>query len=209
MAGGRRTLAIIDDHEALNHGISVLLERRGFVVVGAATDAGSGEELLLREKPELALIDLGLPDMGGDALIRNLRRQLTDVRFVVYTGLADPVRLGDALSCGAEGFVGKPASFGALVDALRAVARGERCLDPELSTLIEAGRGSAAGVLSDREGEVLKLLASGLTGEKIAEKLVLSPETIRTHIRNAMAKLEARTRTEAVVRAMQRKEISS
>ncbi len=102
--------------------------------------------------------------------------------------------------------VAKPAGLDVLVDALREVWRGGRYFDRSFAVNGANGNGSEK-TLSRREAEVLTLLAQGLTGEQIAKRLVLSPETVRTHIRNAMEKLDARTRTEAVVVALEREEI--
>jgi DNA-binding NarL/FixJ family response regulator len=107
--------------------------------------------------------------------------------------------------CGANGFVAKPGGLSVLVEGLREVWRGGSYRDPALVKLSRTSTQSR--LLSRREAEVLELLSTGLTGEQVAERLVLSPETVRTHIRNGMNKLEARTRTEAVVRALERGEI--
>jgi DNA-binding NarL/FixJ family response regulator len=109
---------------------------------------------------------------------------------------------------GARGLVAKPAGLPALVEALRKVWRGGRYFDPRFSPKAVDGA-LPAKALSGRESEILALLARGLTGEEIAQRLVLSPETVRTHVRNAMGKLEARTRTEAVVKALELGEIQT
>src|SRR5207253_5851787 len=131
-------------------------------------------------------------------------------KFVIYTGLSDPDLLGAAFRSGARGLVTKPAGLSVLVDALREVWRGGRFFDPRFAEERNGGNGNgAARALSEREAEILAMLARGLTGEEIAQRLVLSPETVRTHVRNAMSKLEARTRTEAVVKALEREEIQT
>ena len=135
--------------------------------------------------------------------------QANGTKFVIYTGLDDPDLLGAAFRSGARGLVAKPAGLSVLVDALREVWRGGRYFDPRFAQAATATADGAAKALSGREAEILTLLARGLTGEEIAQRLVLSPETVRTHVRNAMAKLEARTRTEAVVKALEREEIQS
>ena len=118
----------------------------------------------------------------------------------------DAQTLRDALDTGAEAVVLKPGGLGALVDALRAVARGERHVDPAIAEILQT-TGDAPRLLTKREREVFALLAQGQSGEEIASELSLWAETVRTHVRNAMAKLQARTRTEAVVRALATGEI--
>jgi DNA-binding NarL/FixJ family response regulator len=206
MASATPSLVLIDDHVALRDGLEVLLERRGFRVLAAANTAGAGEEAIVEHSPGVAIIDLDLPDEPGMALIKRLVARGGDSKFLVYTGLTDPSLLAEALDSGADGFVAKPGGLSVLIEGLREVSRGGSFRDPSLVKLSRLG-GSAPRLLSRRESEILELLSTGLTGEEIAERLVLSPETVRTHVRNAMGKLDARTRTEAVVRALEREEI--
>jgi DNA-binding NarL/FixJ family response regulator len=156
--------------------------------------------------PDVVVIDLGLPDEPGLVLVRRLLAKRPDLRIVIYTGLEDAALLGEALECGALGVMLKGSPITEVLDALRAARRGERYIDSRLAALLE-DREDLPAILTKREREVFDLLAGGLTGEEIAVRLVLSPETVRTHVRNAMRKLEARTRTEAVVQAIERREI--
>lgn len=209
-ANGSPSLVLVEQHEALRDGLAVLLERRGFSVLGCATTAADGEELISEQHPDLAVVGVDLPDERGTELVRRLNGRGTEAKFVIYTGLTDPDLLGAAFRSGARGLVAKPAGLSMLVDALREVWRGGRYFDSRFAPRPDNGNGNGAEkALSDRESEILAMLARGLTGEEIAQRLVLSPETIRTHIRNAMGKLEARTRTEAVVKALQREEIQA
>jgi DNA-binding NarL/FixJ family response regulator len=197
---------LVEHHEALRDGLAVPLERRGFKVLGCATTAARGEEVIAQEQPDLAVVGIDLPDERGTELVRRLSGR-EKAKFVIYTGLTDPDLLGAAFRSGARGLVAKPAGLSVLVDALREVWRGGRYFDRSFT---ENGNGNGHGgnkVLSSRESEILAMLADGLTGEEIAQRLVLSPETVRTHVRNAMKKLQARTRTEAVVKALDREEI--
>lgn len=209
-ANGSPSLVLVEQHEALRDGLAVLLERRGFSVLGCATTAADGEELIGEQHPDLAVVGVDLPDERGTELVRRLNGRGAGSKFVIYTGLKDPDLLGAAFRSGARGLVAKPAGLPVLIDALREVWRGGRYFDPRFAPQSGNGNGNgAAKALSDRESEILAMLARGLTGEEIAQRLVLSPETIRTHIRNAMGKLEARTRTQAVVKALQREEIQT
>ena len=202
---GSPSLVLVEHHEALRDGLAVLLERRGFEVRGCATTAAHGEELIAQRKPDVVVVGVQLPDERGTELVRRLNESPPCPKFVIYTGLEDPDLLEAAYRSGAQGLVAKPAGLSVLVDALREVWRGGRYFDRSFAR--KNGNGSAQKTLSARESEILSMLAQGLTGEEIARRLVLSPETVRTHIRNAMEKLDARTRTEAVVKALEREEI--
>jgi DNA-binding NarL/FixJ family response regulator len=200
-AGGNPSLVLVEQHEALRDGLAVLLERRGFSVLGRATTAARGEEVIREQRPDVAVVGIDLPDERGTELVRRISGNGVGSKCLIYTGLNDPALLEAAYRAGARGLVAKPAGLSVLVDALREVWRGGRYFDPSF----RKGNGNGAEVtkaLSSRESEILGLLAEGLTGEEIAKRLVLSPETVRTHIRNAMEKLTAKTRVEAVVKAL-------
>ncbi|HET8954744.1 MAG TPA: response regulator transcription factor [Solirubrobacterales bacterium] len=205
-ASGSPSLVLVEHHEALRDGLAVLLERRGFEVRGCATTAARGEEVIAERRPDMAVVGVDLPDERGTELVRRMSDRPPCPKFVIYTGLNDPDLLEAAYRSGARGLVAKPAGLSTLVEALREVWRGGRYFDR--SFVRSNGNGeTSAKALSARESEVLGFLADGLTGEEIARRLVLSPETVRTHIRNATEKLEARTRTEAVVKALEREEL--
>jgi len=199
-ASGSPSLVLVEQHEALRDGLAVLLERRGFDVLGCATTAARGEEVIRENCPDLAVVGVDLPDERGTELVRRISGNGVGSKCVIYTGLNDPDLLEAAYRAGARGLVAKPQGLPVLVDALREVWRGGRYFDPSFRK--GSGEDGETRSLSSRESEILGLLADGLTGEQIAKRLVLSPETVRTHIRNAMEKLEARTRVEAVVKAL-------
>lgn len=207
-ANGGPSLVLVEHHEALRDGLAVLLERRGFEVRGCATTAARGEEVIAQRHPDLAVVGVELPDERGTELVRRLSQQPPCPKFVIYTGLDDPDLLEAAYRSGARGLVAKPAGLPVLVDALREVWRGGRYFDRSFAKG-QADGSAAERKLSRRESEILTMLAEGLTGEEIARRLVLSPETVRTHVRNAMEKLDARTRVQAVVMALDREEIKT
>ena len=201
-------VVIVDDHVALRRGMELLLRRAGHHVVGTADDAEAGEALILRRKPDVALVDLALPGMSGAELTRSLLKEDPGVRIILYTGAADERQLLDALDAGAAGLALKSGDPQELEQAILTVAAGGDYLDPRLTPLLAKNGNGRDKTLSPREREILGLLSQGLSGEEAATQLFLSPETVRTHVRNAMTKLGAATRAHAVALALQRGEIS-
>jgi DNA-binding NarL/FixJ family response regulator len=188
--------------------MELLLRRAGHHVVGTADDAEAGGALILRRRPDVALVDLALPGMSGAELTRSLLKEDPDLRIVLYTGAADERQLLDALDAGAAGFALKSGDPEELEDAIRSVAAGGDYIDPRLTPLLAKGANGRTKTLSPREREIMGLLSQGLSGEEAAKQLYLSPETVRTHVRNAMGKLDAATRAHAVALALQRGEIT-
>lgn len=202
------TVVLVEDHLALREGIKLLLGYRGHVIAGAAGDARSGGELIRAKRPDVALVDIRLPDASGAQLTRELLEDDPELGVLIYTGIGDEEELGEALACGARGFALKSGSPEELTAAIHAVAAGGTYMDPRLApSLLARLEANSAHDLSPREREILELLADGLTGAQVAQLLFVSPETVRTHIRNAMTKLHAHTRAHAVVLALREKEI--
>jgi DNA-binding NarL/FixJ family response regulator len=207
-SNGGLNLVLVDDHVALRKGIELLLRREGWSVVGVAGNADEGYQVIRSRRPDVALIDIALPGENGVALTERLLRGDPDLGVLLYTGLNDHEALLSALDCGARGFALKAGPPDELMAAVRAVGHGGEYLDPRLRPLVLARSATErVGVLSPREREVLHLLADGMTGEQVAERLVISTETVRTHVRNAMAKLEANTRVHAIAIALRQGEI--
>jgi DNA-binding NarL/FixJ family response regulator len=201
-------VVVVDDHVALRRGMELLLRREGYHVVGTADDAEQAEQLILRRRPDVALVDLALPGENGAALTRRLLDHDPELRIILYTGSADEDELLDGLGAGAAGFALKSGDPNELKQAIRTVAEGGDYIDPRLTPLLRRA-GTGRKLLSPREREILELLAHGLSGEDAAKQLYLSSETVRTHVRNAMSKLDASTRVHAVALAMQRGEINA
>ena len=202
------TVVIIEDHLALRKGLELLLRGTEFGVIGTADDAEEGQRLIERRQPDVAIVDIGLPGSSGLDLTRKIVATYPDVGVLLYTGIGDQDTLVRALDSGARGFALKAGSPDELLEAIRAVAAGKSHVDERLRPLLLARfTTERIGVLSPREREVLDLLAQGLNGEEVAARLVLSPETVRTHVRNAMEKLEASTRVHAVAIALRQGEI--
>ena len=201
-------VVIVEDHVALRRGLELLLRDTECKVIGTADDAEAARSLVERRRPEVAIIDINLPGESGIELTRNLLSDNPDLGVLLYTGINDQDTLSMALDCGARGFALKAGPPEELLTAIRAVAAGETYVDQRLRPLLLARLTTdRIGVLSPREREVLDMLAKGMTGEQVAVELSLSPETVRTHVRNAMDKLEAHTRVHAVAIALRQGEI--
>lgn len=197
-----RTILLVGDHAAVRAGISLVLERAGFAIAGATTSAQEARALARAHRPDVVVVDLALGDDACVDLAADLLARRPGLGVLFHTGVADAATLHLARATGVRGFALKPAGADELVRAVTVVAGGGTYVDPRLEELAGPPR-----VLTPRERTVLARLAEGLTGEQIAAELGLSPETIRTHVRNAMEKLGARTRAHAVVLALQRGEI--
>jgi DNA-binding NarL/FixJ family response regulator len=201
-------LLVVEDHPALRQGLELLLGRQGCVVVGSAGRAADAWNLIRERRPDVSVIDVNLPDESGVALARRLLADDPELGVLLYTGAEDRETLSQALDCGARGFAVKAAPPNELIDAIRTIARGGAYIDPRLKPMVHARSNcEKEHALSPREREILDLLSKGLTGEDAAARLFLSPETVRTHVRNAMQKLEANTRTHAIALALQQGEI--
>lgn len=195
---------VVDDDAQLRSLVGELLELAGFEVVAVAGDYdGALAASVSAPRAELAVVDLRLGGKSGVALTRALTAE--GIRVLVYTGGDDRESLRAALQAGAAGLASKMDPVTQLAGALAAVAAGETYVAPRLAELLPRDTG---GTLTPREREVLFLLATGLTNEQLAAELGLSAETTRTQIRNAMRKLGAHTRVEAVTLAASRGEIT-
>ncbi len=196
-------LVLIEDHQALREGLELLLDREGLDVVGTAGTAGEGRELIERLAPDVALVDIRLGEESGITLTKTLVDADPERRIVLYTGSSEIELLISGLDSGARGYALKDGTPSELTTALTTVASGGTYVDPRLHPALLSRRATQTQrVLSKREREIMDLLAQGLTGEQVAERLFLSPETIKTHIRNAMNKLEANTRVHAIAIAL-------
>jgi DNA-binding NarL/FixJ family response regulator len=180
-----------------------VLEDNGIEVVGRARD---GEEALAKvetRKPTVALVDLRMPRLSGIELARRARRSAPETAVILYTAHGERALLTEALDAGARGFLLKEAPLSDLVRAVEMVAAGQTYVDPGLAGVLASSDAAAKATrLTQRERDVLRLLADGLSNEEIGKRLFISPETVRTHVRKAMDKLDADTRTQAVATAL-------
>ncbi len=202
------TCVIADDHPAMLTAIADTLERSGVDIVGRASD---GEEALAQieaKQPRVALVDVRMPRLSGIEVAQKAASVAPNTSIVFYTAYGDRALLSEALDVGARGFVLKEAPLPDLVRAVERVAAGEAYVDPVLAGVLVSAHSDKIPSLTQREREVLRLLADGLSNEEIGKRLFISPETVRTHVRKAMAKLEADTRTHAVATALRQSLIS-
>jgi DNA-binding NarL/FixJ family response regulator len=200
---------VIDDHLGIRKGVELLLGQAGMRVAGVASHLEEARALLARRRHDVALIDVHLGSDSSVGLVEELLRRDPHAAIVLYTGyIGADAGLAEAVRAGARGFVLKSSPAPLLIHALRAVAAGGSYIDPDLASVLSHDADSSRlGKLSPREREILNLLADGLTGQAIAERLFLSPETVRTHVRNAMTKLGAKTRVQAVALVVQERHV--
>ena len=208
-AAGGATVVVADDHPAMLASVVEVLGRNGFEVVGRAGDGQQALALIESLRPRLALVDVQMPRPSGIEVAVRSAAAAPETAVVFYTAFGDRALLSEALDAGVRGFVLKEAPLVDLVRALERVVAGEAYVDPVLAGALVSGRlVERVPALTQREREVLRLLADGLPNEEIGKHLHISPETVRTHVRKAMAKLEADTRTQAVAIALRQSIIS-
>jgi DNA-binding NarL/FixJ family response regulator len=189
---------VVDDHIVMRRGIELLLRSEGMRIAGVAGSVDGAREILTRRDYDVALIDIRLGAESALGLVAELLRSDPAAAIVLYTGYIDS-GLADAVRLGARGFVLKTSPSAGLLAALRAVASGGAYVDPDIAALVSAGSDlSRLALLTSREREIFELLAQGLSGQAVAERLFVSLETVRTHIRNGSNKLGAATRVQAV-----------
>jgi DNA-binding NarL/FixJ family response regulator len=192
---------IADDHPALLQAVSEFLEASGFELVASAPDGVRAVALARETNPDAAVVDFRMPRLAGIELIAQLREATPDTRIVVYTAEADEAVVRAALGAGASAILLKESPLPDLTRALEAVLAGSTYLDPALAGYA-VGADVSRPMLTERESQVLALLAEGLSHEEIGARLSISSETVRTHVRKACDRLGASTRTEAVAKAL-------
>ncbi|HXF70456.1 MAG TPA: response regulator transcription factor [Thermoflexus sp.] len=208
MSHPRIRVLLADDHPAVRTGIRQFLERDPAIEVVA--EAGSGEEalaLIARHRPDVVILDLRMPGLSGLEVLRRLRAEHPEVRVLVLTAYDDDPYIFAALRAGARGYLLKTAGPEDLIRGVRMVYAGRSVLDPTVAERLmeELGRPEAEGEperLTERELEVLRLAARGLTNRAIGFQLGISERTVHSHMINIFAKLGVSTRTEAVLKAI-------
>ena len=206
------TVAIVDDQELVRAGFRLIIESAGDLdVVGEAANGEEAVALVAQHGPDVVLMDVRMPVMDGIEATRRIGAAGSSSRVIVLTTFDLDEYVHEALRAGASGFLLKDTPAATLLDAIRVVAQGEALLAPSVTRrLIErfantpssnAPPPKSLDVLTEREREVLGLIAKGLSNQQIAEELVMSPATAKTHVSRIMTKLHARDRAGLVVLA--------
>ena len=194
------TCVIADDHPAVLDSLTRVLESNGVSVVAQVRDGDDAVRAIEALEPDVAVVDVRMPGLSGMAVARKVARRTA---VILYTGHSNRTLAVEALDVGVRGFVLKEAPLADLVRAIDTVSSGGVYVDPVVAgTLATGDKPGQLRLLSQREREVLRLLADGLRNEDIGRRLHITAETARAHIRNAMRKLDADTRTQAVATAL-------
>jgi NarL family two-component system response regulator LiaR len=206
--GPRIRVLLADDHPVVRQGLRTFLELQDDVeIVGEAGDGAEAVAVAARALPDVVLLDLVMPGMDGVDAIRGVRSASPGTRVVVLTTFSDDRKVVDSIKAGAAGYLLKDVRPPDLAEAVRAVHRGESVLHPRVGgklmrEVARPPRACAVESLSERELDVLRLLATGLPNREIAARLVLSEKTIKTHVSSILAKLEVSDRTQAALYAV-------
>ena len=200
------TVFLVDDHEVVRQGVRSLLEAAGDLdVVGEADSVQTGLARILAVRPQVAVLDVRLPDGNGVELCREIRSRMPEVACLMLTSYSDDEALFEAIIAGAAGYVLKQVRGSELIDAVRRVARGEHLLDPAVTHRLmrklsnPAGEDQRLASLTTREREVLDLIGEGFTNRQIGEKLFLAEKTVKNYVSGLLSKLGMERRTEAAV----------
>lgn len=199
------TVLIVDDHAVVRQGLHALLATSdGIQVVGEATDGREAIEAVERLNPDVTLMDVVLPHVDGPAAISAILRGDPEAKIVALSGYDIDERILGALRAGALGYLSKSSSQEALLEAIRQVARGRASLPADLTRrlLTRLKPQTPNEALSEREVDILRQIAKGLSNRQTAEQLQISEGTVRTHVSNILAKLGAENRVEATLFAL-------
>jgi DNA-binding NarL/FixJ family response regulator len=196
------TCLIADDHEVVREGLRLALSRSPRIrVIGEASDGKSAITLTERRRPDVVIMDLRMPDMDGLEATEVILSKTPETAVLIFTAYGERSLMQRGLESGARGYILKETPHETLIRAVEKVAGGDTFVDPALMAEFIAGRGQME-VLTPREREILQLLADGMSNVDVAAKLFISQETVKSHVRHILAKLEADTRTQAVAIAL-------
>ncbi len=196
------TCLIVDDHEVVREGLRLSLSRAPHIrVIGEASDGEQAIGLVERRKPDVVVMDVRMPGMDGLEATKQITEKVPGTAVLIFTAFSERSLLARGLDSGAKGYILKEAPHETLLRAVERVARGEGYVDPALMPAFLAGKDQAE-MLTAREREILQLLADGMSNADVAAKLFISQETVKSHVRHILTKLEADTRTQAVAIAL-------
>jgi two-component system response regulator DevR len=206
VSAARIRVFLLDDHEVVRRGVRDMLETaRDLVVVGEATTAAEALELVPQLRPDVAVLDVRLPDSDGVTVCRELRSQMPKLACLMLTSFADDEALVEAIMAGASGYVLKQIRGADLVSAIRTVASGQSMLDAgttaQVMERLRTGARSADPLssLTEQERRILDLIGEGLTNRQIGERLFLAEKTVKNYVSSLLAKLGMQRRTQAAV----------
>ena len=194
-------VVVADDHSVVREGLAQLLSTAADVeLVGAAANGSEAVEVVDRERPDVVLMDLSMPEVDGAEATRRILAADPGARVVVLTSFADDRHILEALQAGAIGYVLKHAEPDELLGAIRAAAAGDAPLDPKAArVLLESKRVRSDQQLSTREVEVLRLVAAGLANKLIARRLGIAERTVKAHLTNIFTRIDVTDRTQAAL----------
>ena len=196
------TVLIVDDHEVVREGLRLSLSRTPHIrVVGEAADGNAAIDLAERRKPNVVIMDVRMPGMDGLDATKELIEREPNTAVLIFTAYSERSLLARGLESGAKGYILKEAPHDTLVRAIEKVAGGDSFIDPALMPAFLSGK-DREDMLTAREREILQLLADGMSNADVAQRLFISQETVKSHVRHILAKLEADTRTHAVAIAL-------
>jgi DNA-binding NarL/FixJ family response regulator len=196
---------LADDHQILRDGIRRGLESAGEDVVGEADNGEEALELVRSSKPDIVLMDLSMPVLDGVSATRRITDEFPDVRVVVLTMHDDPQRTRAALEAGAIGYMTKGTSFADVLDTLRRAMAGEEVLSPQLAASMLTAAGTSNGsdaLLSERQTEILQMIADGLSTKQVARELGITQKTVHNHLNAIYRRLDTQSLTHAVLSAV-------
>ena len=200
------SVVIADDHPFVRHGLRTYLETlEDMDVAGEATNGVEAVELVERLLPDVVLMDLVMPELDGVGAIRRIQEVAPSTRVIALTSFVDDEKVFPAIKAGAAGYLLKDVRPADLADAVRKASRGEALLAPSVAARLMqevSGERPAPAGLTERELEVLRLIARGMSNRQIAKELVVSEKTVMTHVSNILAKLHLADRTQAALYAV-------
>jgi DNA-binding NarL/FixJ family response regulator len=196
------SVLIVDDHEVVREGLRLSLSRAAHIrVIGEANDGAAAVGLVERRKPDVIIMDVRMPGMDGLEATKEILKVEPDAAVLIFTAFSERSLLARGLESGAKGYILKEAPHETLLRAVERVAKGEGYIDPALMPAFLSGK-EGTDMLTAREREILQLLANGMSNADVAAKLFISQETVKSHVRHILTKLEADTRTHAVAIAL-------
>lgn len=195
MSDSRLRVVLVDDHQ-LWHAVVEQVLSPHFAVVGVALDGAKALRVVAATRPDVVLLDLQLPDRRGDELVPEFLKSSPESRILVLSASGEPRDVLSTVKVGASGYLVKSASAEELVAAVSRTAAGEAVFPPGLAAAVLGDLRSGHSNLSEREVEVLRLVARGLTSRQVAERLFLSPRTVENHVNSTLKKLHLKNRVE-------------